>query len=283
VETDAFSGRRRPGYLLPMFEPCTTPNPQPICKMADIPDIQLRGVSFSYGSIPVLENVNLSIGPREAICVVGPNGGGKTTLLKLILGLLRPERGEVRLFGGPPRQGRLRIGYMPQHLRYDPLFPVTAMDVVLMGRLGQPGPAGRLGFFRSADRKAAREALALVGMEDAARRPLATLSDGQRQRVLIARALCSGPDLLLLDEPTASVDTLAEARLFEILRELKRRMTVVIVSHDLGFVTSVVENVACVNRRVVIHPTVELSGEVISDIYGGDVRVACHDDVVNHD
>ena len=106
------------------------------------PVISLRDVTFSYGGEPVLEDVNLSVGDREAVCVVGPNGGGKTTLVKLILGLLAPERGEIRVFGQPPHRARLRVGYMPQHVQHDPQFPVTAMDIVLMGRLGQEDKRG---------------------------------------------------------------------------------------------------------------------------------------------
>jgi zinc transport system ATP-binding protein len=228
----------------------------------------------------VLEDVNLVVGGRQTVCVVGPNGGGKTTLMRLILGLLTPDRGELRVFGQPPQRVRRRIGYMPQHVRHDSQFPVTVMDIVLMGRLGQPGMRGLLGWYGRGDRRAARDALEQVHLEDVARRPFARLSGGQRQRVLIARALCCEPELLLLDEPTANVDSLVEARLFEVLQELNRRMTVVVVSHDMGFVSSLVESVICVNRQVVVHPTSQLSGAAIQSIYGGDVRLVRHGDVV---
>ena len=250
--------------------------------MADEPVVYLKDVSFSYGGAAVLEEVSFAVASGESVCIVGPNGGGKTTLAKLILGLLKPQRGEVRVFGQTPQRARLRIGYMPQHARYDPQFPLTVSDLVLMGRLGGPGVSGFLGWYTAADRRIVRDALGQVGMGDFAHRPFATLSGGQRQRVLIARAICCRPDLLLLDEPTANVDTLAEGRLVEILRELNRRMTILTVSHDLGFVSGLVEKVVCVNRRVVVHPTSELTGEAIRDIYGGDVRMVCHDDVVSH-
>lgn len=248
--------------------------------MSDAPVIELRDVAFAYQGVPVLENVNLSVGQRQTVCMVGPNGGGKTTLMRLILGLLTPDRGEIRVFGQPPQRVRRRIGYMPQHVRHDPLFPVTVMDIVLMGRLGRGGLGGLLGWYNRADRRAARDALEQVHLEDVARRPFALLSGGQRQRVLIARALCCEPELLLLDEPTANVDSLVEARLFEVLQQLNRRMTVVVVSHDMGFVSSLVESVICVNRQVVVHPTSQLSGEAIKSIYGGDVRIVRHGDVV---
>ena len=244
------------------------------------PIIRVRDVSFTYEGTSVLEEVNLEIGSCESVCIVGPNGGGKTTLLRLLLGQLQPSRGEIRIFGQSPESVRLRIGYMPQHVNYDPLFPATAMDVVLMGRLGRPGLMGRLGWYGRADRQAAVDALGQVHLDDVAHRPLASLSGGQRQRVLIARALCCQPELLLLDEPTASVDSLIEARLFDLLRELSRRMTVVIVSHDLGFVVNLVENVICVNRRVVVHPTSQVTGELIREIYGGEARLVRHGDIV---
>ena len=248
--------------------------------MTTAPVICLRDVSFSYGGAPVLENVNLDVPDRTAACIIGPNGGGKTTLVKLILGLLTPQRGEIRVFGQPPQRARLRSGYMPQYVQHDPQFPVTVMDIVLMGRLGRDGPGGFFGWPNRADRRAANDALRQVGMEDFRRRPFASLSGGQRQRVLIARALCGNPDLLLLDEPTSNVDTLVEARLLEILRELNQRMTILMVTHDLGFVSNLVESVICVNRRVVVHLTSQITGASINDIYGGEVRAVHHHDDV---
>lgn len=251
--------------------------------MSTEPVITLRDVSFFYGGTPALEDVNLSLEPREAVCIVGPNGGGKTTLVKLILGLLTPQRGEIRVFGQPPHRSRLRAGYMPQHVQHDPQFPVTVMDIVLMGRLGQGGLAGLMGWHGPADRRAALDALEQVSMAEFRRRPFASLSGGQRQRVLIARALCCKPELLLLDEPTSNVDSLVEARLLDLLRELNRKMTILMVSHDLGFVSGLVDRVICVNRRVVIHPTSEMTGETIRDLYGGEVRMVHHNEFSPHE
>jgi zinc transport system ATP-binding protein len=250
------------------------------------PVISLKNVTFSYGGSPVLEDVNLSVHDRQAICMVGPNGGGKTTLVKLILGLLTPQRGELRIFGQPAHRARLRIGYMPQHVQYDPQFPVTVMDIVLMGRLGVAQEGGWLrrltGWPCREDRRAARDALAQVGMDDFRRQSFSALSGGQRQRALIARALCCKPDLLLLDEPTSNVDSLVEAKLLDLLRELNQQMTILMVSHDLGFVSGFVESVICVNRRVVVHPTSQMTGQAIHDIYGGEVRVVRHNEF-SHD
>jgi len=238
------------------------------------PVIRLEGVWFAFNGQTVLEAVDLSVGEREFVSLVGPNGGGKTTLLKLILGLLEPTAGRVRVFGLPPREARARVGYMPQHAHVDPRFPVSVMDVVLMGRLSA-GPT--VGPFRRRDRQAAREALRLVELQDLARRPFADLSGGQRQRALIARALVGDPRLLLLDEPTANLDAHMEGELYDLLRRLNERLAIVVVSHDLGFVSQFVHSVVCVKRHVVVHPTSDVTGEVIRALYGGDVRLVRHD------
>lgn len=253
-----------------------------IPKSGPTPAVSIEGVSFAYDAIPVVENVNVSIDEGESICIVGPNGGGKTTLVKLILGLLAPDEGTVRVFGRPPRQSRLRVGYMPQYSQHDLQFPVTVMDVVLMGCLGKPGLAGLFGWHGSTSRRAALDALDRVGMADFRRRKHAALSGGQRQRVLIARALASNPDLLLLDEPTANVDSAGEDQLLEVLRGLQRDLTIVMVSHDLGFVAGLVRKVICVNRRVVVHPTSRITGDVIRDLYERDMRVVHHDEHLSH-
>jgi zinc transport system ATP-binding protein len=237
--------------------------------------LELENVSFSYdGRLPVLENVTLSIVERDFVSVIGPNGGGKTTLLKLILGLLEPGEGEVRVLGTTPIRARPRIGYMPQLAAMDPQFPVQVLDVVLMGRLGVRPGASRLG---KNDRVAASVALNRVGLGGLETRPFSQLSGGQRQRVLLARALASDPALVLLDEPAANLDQKVERDFFELLRELNRDSTVVLVSHDLGFVRSFVRTVVCVHKRVHVHPTSALDGEAIHRLYDGEVRVVHHD------
>lgn len=237
------------------------------------PDVCFKDVFLNIGNVTVLDNVNFDVEPREIVSLLGPNGGGKTTILKLILGLIRPTRGKVIVFGSHPESARRRVGYMPQHMRYDPRFPVSVGDVVLMGRVDRH----RFGSYRASDRAAASRALSEAGAAELSKRPFSELSGGQRQRVLIARALVSEPDLLLLDEPTANVDLLAESKFLEILRRLNERMTVVIVSHDLGFVSDVVDKVICVHGQVVVHPTSAVTGEVIRDVYGGDIRMVRHD------
>jgi len=236
--------------------------------------VVLNHLSFSYNDLPVLEDVTLTVSEHDFLCVVGPNAGGKTTLLRLILGLLRPSDGTVRVFGEAPVRVRERMGYVPQNTRLDPEFPVRVIDVVLMGRLGRHR---RFGPYSKSDRKAAEEAIRQVEMDELRNRPFSQLSGGQRQRVLIARALTTEPDLLLLDEPTASVDAVIETELYELLQQLNQRITIILVTHDLGFVSRYVKRVACVNRRVVVHPTNEVTGEMINSIYGRDVKMVRHD------
>ncbi len=244
------------------------------------PVIELEKVSFSYEGITVLEDVDLIVREKDFLSIVGPNAGGKTTMMKIMLGLLKPSTGRVRIFGQPPAKTRSRIGYMPQHASLDPLFPVSVLDVVLMGRLGN---GNRFGFFRKDDRDTAIAALKELEMDEFTRRSFSELSGGQQQRVLIARALASHPDLLLLDEPTSNIDMAVETELYEILKQLNETITIVLVTHDLGFVSHYVKNVACVNRRVVVHPTSEICGEMIHEIYGSHVHMIRHDDVTGGD
>jgi zinc transport system ATP-binding protein len=242
--------------------------------------ITCRDLTFGYDGKPVLNNVNISIPDGDFVCVVGPNGSGKTTLLKIALGLLKPTVGSIEVFGRQPDHSRGRIGYVPQHPRLDPLFPVSSMDVVLMGRLGKTRSFGAWGVD---DRDFAAQALDEVGLADQAGRHFASLSGGQKQRVLIARALAGEPDLLLLDEPTAGLDAHIEEGFYRLLQELNKRLTIMLVSHDLGFVSGFVRTVVCVGQEVVVHPTSKITGQVIADLYGSDMRLVRHDHRCSHD
>lgn len=237
------------------------------------PVICFEGVSFSYGRSLVVEDADFDIYKGESVCVVGPNGGGKSTLLKLMLGLLQPERGTVRLLGDTPKRSRGRVGYVPQHIDFDPLFPVSVLDVVLMGRLTRRS----LGFRSRQDLEHAIGALEKMGLAERAQASFATLSGGQRQSVLIARALAAEAEVLLLDEPTAHVDVAVEERLMENLKALHHDLTVITVSHDLAFVSRSVPKVLCVNRCVHMHPTTELTDERLRQLYGFEVRMVQHD------
>jgi zinc transport system ATP-binding protein len=229
-------------------------------------------VSFSFDGNPVIRDASFAIQEGDFLSVIGPNGAGKTTLARLILGLLEPDAGSIRVYDRHPENARAQLGYVPQYAQFDPAFPVTVMDVALMGRL-RP----RLGPYRKADKQAAREALAEVGIEELEGRPFAALSGGQRQRVLIARALAGDPRLLILDEPTANVDAAVESRLSTLLRRLNERMTILLITHDLGFVSESIRHVVCVNQWVRMHPTEEVTPQMISGLYGGNVRMVRHD------
>ncbi len=238
-----------------------------------VPAVEVKDVWFAYDREPVIEAADFTIEQGDFVSVVGPNGGGKTTILKLILGLLRADRGRIRVLGQSPDRVRRLVGYTPQNALHDLQFPITVMEVVLLGRLGE-----RLGGpYTREDRREAETALAEVGVLDLARRGYAELSGGQRQRVLIARTLCSQPKLLLMDEPTANVDTQAEESLIHLLGDLNQRMTIVLVSHDLAFVAKAVKSAICVNRQVAVHATAELTSEAVRGIYGDQVRVVRHD------
>lgn len=237
-----------------------------------IPVVEFQKVDFSYDGPLVLENATFSIGRGEFVSIIGPNGGGKTTLLKLILGLLKPKRGEIRLFDALPQSNRSRIGYTPQFLAVDFSFPLSVLDVVLMGRIR----AKRL-WYTKEDRAAALDALRVMQLERYADAPFRTLSGGQRQRILIARAICGQPEILLLDEPTNNIDRSSERILSDILADLNRTMTIIMVSHDIGFVSRCVQNVICVNKTVETHSTSELGSGTIHDLYHqSDLRFVRH-------
>ncbi|HPQ68310.1 MAG TPA: ABC transporter ATP-binding protein [bacterium] len=238
------------------------------------PAVIITDLHFAYNGETVLRDVNLTIEVRDFVTIVGPNGGGKTTLLKLILGLLKPQHGAVSVMGRTPDRTRARIGYMPQHADFDQQFPITVQEVVLTGRLHEHRWFGR---YNRRDREAVQKALAEVDLQDFLTRPFSALSGGQRKRVLIARALVTNPDLLILDEPTANLDPSAEQDLYRLLHRLNKNLTILMVSHDLNFVSSFVNRVVCVNRKVVVHPTGDVPAEMGAEFYGREMRVILHD------
>lgn len=238
--------------------------------------IECRGLSFAYGRSRVLEDVSFAVHRGESLCVIGPNGGGKSTLAKLILGLLEPDAGTIRVLGRRPAEARTSIGYVPQAMRFDPQFPVCALDIVLMGRLNHL----RVGRYAGSCREKALAALAGVGLSGYERRAFSDLSGGERQRILIARALACEPEILLLDEPTANIDLSVEAALIETLVALRHRMTILMITHDLDLVSSIGDSVLCVNHRVHRH-SLPLSGETIREIYSGRRRLE-HDRRTRH-
>ncbi|MFI5333824.1 MAG: metal ABC transporter ATP-binding protein [Chlamydiales bacterium] len=209
--------------------------------------LEIDNLSFGYEKTPILQGVDLAIHEGEFIVIFGPNGGGKTTFLKLLMGFLEPVSGTISLFGKTPRKARQKLSYVPQVAQFDRQFPLSVLELVLMGRLNQTKWWG--GFPREA-KKEALDALEKVGLLEKAPAPFGTLSGGQAQRALIARALVSNPELLLLDEPTASVDPEAEKQIHALLLKLKGSMTILMVTHDLQPLLEKADRLLCVHRTV---------------------------------
>ncbi len=247
--------------------------------------IQLENVTYSYSpdARPALKDANLTIPQGEFVSIVGPNGGGKSTLIKLILGLLRPQSGKILLFGESPERSRSKVGYAPQQARVDFNFPINVLDVVLAGRFGAPDATGKRSKFHfgprfsKTDKEQALAALDKMQVADLAKKSFGDLSGGQRQRVLIARALCSEPQLLVLDEPTNNIDPAHAERFYELLASLSKTASILMASHDLGVVSKLVDSVVCVNQVVQIHPTSEFNGKLVSELYNADVCLVRHD------
>jgi len=233
--------------------------------------VEFNDVSFSYDGPPILQGASFAICNGDFASVIGPNGGGKTTLAKLLLGLLEPQKGNIKIMGANPKEVRNQIGYVPQYSQYDPQFPITVKEVVLMGRLG-----GKTGWYKAVDKIKAEKALSEVGMDKFIHTPFSNLSGGQRQKVLIARALAGDPHILLLDEPTSNVDVAGENQFAQLLSYISKRLTILLITHDLGFVAESVNRVLCVNRVVKSHPTKKVTPEMISSLYGANVRMIQH-------
>lgn len=235
--------------------------------------VKLSNVWVQYDGTPVLEDISLSIRKDDFLGLIGPNGGGKTTLLKLMLGLITPSRGEVTILGESPQKGRKHIGYVPQHSLFDRDFPINVMEVVLTGRLNHTRP---FNWYSKVDRKAALEALESVDMLELKNRQIGMLSGGQQQRVFVARALVGEPRLLLLDEPMSNVDAPMQAEFYELLESLKQRMPIVLVSHDISAVSVYVSKIACLNQKLYYHESKELTPEDLEAAYQCPIQMIAH-------
>jgi zinc transport system ATP-binding protein len=209
--------------------------------------LEIKHLFFQYDSMPALEDVNVEIFQGDFVGIFGPNGGGKTTLLKLMMGFLRPKKGKILLFGHPPEEMRHRIGYVPQAIRFDRDFPISALEVVMMGMLRKLSWRGS---YPADAKQKALDALERVGLSHKARSSFGSLSGGEAQRTLIARAIVDEPQLLLLDEPTANVDAEAELNIYTQLAALNQAMTILMVTHDLQTIVDKAGKLLCVQRRV---------------------------------
>lgn len=240
---------------------------------APAPVLEIKQLWAGYPGEVVLEDINLALRPLDFVGLIGPNGGGKTTLLKVILGLLPPLRGDIRILGQPVHIGRKQIGYVPQYVEFDRDFPITVWDVARMGRVGQRGLLRRL---TSADDDLVAEALRQVEMLPLRRRLIGELSGGQRQRVYIARALATQPQILLLDEPTASVDPQIKANIYDLLRRLNEQITLLLISHDMGAISSYVKTVGCLNRRLFYHGDKLITADMLEEAYQCPIDLIAH-------
>lgn len=246
------------------------------------PYIKLDNVSFAYGNNVVLENLSFSVQKGEYLGIIGPNGGGKTTLTKIILGLLNPSSGTVSLFGKDRHDFRekYRIGYVPQRVtQTDKDFPITVLEVVRTGRIA------RLGFFRRFSKKEKEivdHAMDIAGIAKYRNTLIGNLSGGERQRVFIARALASEPDVLILDEPTVGVDIAAQKTFYEFLASLNKdhHLTILFISHDVDVISQETKTVLCLNRNMVCHgtPQQSLNEDVLRKLYGDHVKNVSHNE-----
>lgn len=235
--------------------------------------IEIKDLWFSYNGHQVLQEVNLNVSEKEFLAILGPNGSGKTTLLKLMLGVLKPDKGSVKILGEEPHKVVDRIGYVPQDTNVNKSFPISVFDTTLMGRLGHAKRSRR---YSAHDRSMAQKALETVGMWEQRKRHIGKLSGGQRQRVFIARALAANPDILFMDEPTASVDREFQTELYEFLRELNKSVTILVVSHDLSVLSSYIKSVACVNQKLFYHDSAEITAEMLDMAYHCPVELVAH-------
>ncbi|MFA5395689.1 MAG: ABC transporter ATP-binding protein [Methanogenium sp.] len=238
------------------------------------PVIEVEHLNLSQNGNFVLEDINLTIREHEFHAIIGPNGGGKTTLLKVILGLIRPDSGMVRVMDGTPDEMRSHLGYVPQFRTFDFQFPISVQDMVVSGRLGRlKGPFRR---FTHEDTDAADEAMETMQITHLKNRPIHDISGGERQRAIIARALAGKPSVLLLDEPTVYVDGPTAVRFYDILSQLRESITIVLVTHDISALSPDVTHISCVNRRLFTHGDNQITDDMLAGAYPCPVELIAH-------
>lgn len=235
--------------------------------------LEIKNLSVSYGNTPALQNVDLVVEEGEFLGIMGPNGGGKSTLLKAILGLVEPSRGSIQFMTEQNGKSK-KIGYVPQFAVIDRRFPITVREVVLSGHIR----AGFHPFFKYSKEDETDTIIQLerVGIAELADRSIMALSGGEFQKMLIARALAVHPKILLLDEPTASVDAASREQIYSLLGELNQEMTIIMVTHDMMAVSSNINKLACLNETLVYHGEPELNESVVNKLYGCPVELVAH-------
>lgn len=237
------------------------------------PIIKVEKLSVAYDGKTVLRDVDLTVYERDFLGIIGPNGGGKTTLIKTILGLKKTVEGKICFFHGGKIVRQLKMGYLPQYSSIDKKFPVSVQEVVLSGLNGQKP---LFASFTADQRQLAQEVIAQMGLQGLERYPIGKLSGGQLQRALLGRAVISNPDVLILDEPNTYIDKRFEAKLYELLSEINKERAIILVSHDIGTVLQYVKSIACVNETLHYHPNTEISVDWLESNFNCPIELLGH-------
>ncbi len=237
--------------------------------------LEIKNLNFSYGKNKIIDNLNLKVNENDFLAILGPNGAGKTTLFKLILGLIKADEGDILVNGKNANEQLNLIGYVPQYSTCEKDFPISVFEAVLTGRLKR-----KFHKYTDEDKKMAIESLRKMDILDLKERQIGELSGGQMQRMLVARAICKKPKLLLLDEPMANVDNTTEKKFYEYLKELNKEMAIVLITHDVGLMASQIKQVACLNKKIYYHGSIkEMKQSDIDKAYGCPVELIAHGNI----
>src|SRR5574344_1975466 len=240
------------------------------------PILKLTDIDAGYENTKALTDINLTVYEKDFLGVIGPNGGGKTTLIKIILGLIKPVSGNITFFHDGKKVDKIKMGYLPQYSKIDKKFPISVKEAILSGLSEQ-----KKHFHPFSEEQHKKVALSIrqMGLEGLEKRPIGELSGGQLQRVLLGRAIVSEPDVVILDEPSTYIDKQFEAKLYELLGEINKDRAIILVSHDIGTVLQNVKTIACVNETLHYHPDTELPGDWLEKHFGCPIDLVGHGDL----